>query len=962
MRKLHTGKFGFANNIYNTTYKGEYLLSEYGIKIKNIKAATLYGYNKGLRDRYDFTDAMLNKSLFSNYMQKIGMNIYKGESTRDIICLEFDFGSRSYKDEILRLHKILEKTSLDSKSKILKILDKIEKNKDLYDETSKDAIREDFYQSGVEVEYKTYDKEGNIKAVQNIKYKMLYRTPSKAKIGQVMFINEKFYKKAYDWLTMGIGNLMPLNNAKIVEMSAYAPLTTSTIFDTIHIPVEDILILEDKNSFFETIAKVVEAEEYIKYKKVLDEDKTNSNKENATKFTPEGTPIFRKAYKKMPITEKRCVVKDKITRVKNTIWDGMGLIESELLNDDINGMVLLRNHFFKMCGFRSNIKQFFQDWCEKNGKDYESYIIYDMFGLPHYFKDIKIITTNNSIKWMKFKELMGANELEAYQYWCKRINSDGSYFGIVKTDHESKLGKVQQMSYQMINTLPCNKDDIRKIAKTSIEYVELLKRNSNEFENYLRTNSNKINHFEMLADLYDHNHDFASSKWFRYEKKEIIKSYVNRLRKGKITVNGDNLTICGNPYALLLYSVGEDWENDKTLNHEEGVIQCYTSRFEDGDYLCAIRNPHNSPNNICYLHNVYSAEIEKYFEFSDNIIAVNCIKSDIQDRANGMDEDSDFFFVTNHDTMANYAKICYRDYPTIVNNLKESNITYKNTKMSYADMDNKFSKSRMSIGESSNLAQLAMTYYWTNPKSKDLYDNFVILSVIAQVAIDSCKREYEVDPISEIERIKKMDCMNLTREVTIEEKVKKLKYDLPEFMKYTKEVKHTKNGKELPYEEVKEKKDKIRNRINPILKCPMNWLQEVLTEIQMADNSNTLNTEDFFIKMKGEGNRNQINKIKELVSEYDEVISRFDFDSDEETTWLNMIQKTEEYYNQIRKIKIGNLVTINRIIETALGLEKNNNKKIYVNTTKKYCRKILNCLYRTNKDKFLVNFIEKLNG
>ena len=44
-----------------------------------------------------------------------------------------------------------------------------------------------------------------------------------------MFINSKLYKKAYNWLTMGLGDKMPMDNAKIVEMSAYAPLTTSTI-------------------------------------------------------------------------------------------------------------------------------------------------------------------------------------------------------------------------------------------------------------------------------------------------------------------------------------------------------------------------------------------------------------------------------------------------------------------------------------------------------------------------------------------------------------------------------------------------------------------------------------------------------------------------------------------------------------------------------------------------------------
>ena len=54
-------------------------------------------------------------------------------------------------------------------------------------------------------------------------------------------------------------------------------------------------------------------------------------------------------------------------------------------------------------------------------------------------------------------------------------------------------------------------------------------------------------------------------------------------------------------------------------------------------------------------------------------------------------------------------------------------------------MDNKFSGTQMGIGWSSNLAQLAMTYYWTelakeSPNEfllKEYYDNFVILSVLA---------------------------------------------------------------------------------------------------------------------------------------------------------------------------------------------------------------------------------------
>lgn len=63
---------------------------------------------------------------------------------------------------------------------------------------------------------------------------MLFRTSAKAKLGQVIFINSKLYDIAYDWLTIGLGKKMQYDNAKIVEMSAYAPLTTSTIVEDLY--------------------------------------------------------------------------------------------------------------------------------------------------------------------------------------------------------------------------------------------------------------------------------------------------------------------------------------------------------------------------------------------------------------------------------------------------------------------------------------------------------------------------------------------------------------------------------------------------------------------------------------------------------------------------------------------------------------------------------------------------------
>lgn len=93
----------------------------------------IYDVNLGIRDYFTCKDAMLNNSLFNFFLQKNGMNVYKGETTRDIICLDYDFGSRSYEEERDRLEKLLESAADDdSKERIYATLEKIEQRKDLY--------------------------------------------------------------------------------------------------------------------------------------------------------------------------------------------------------------------------------------------------------------------------------------------------------------------------------------------------------------------------------------------------------------------------------------------------------------------------------------------------------------------------------------------------------------------------------------------------------------------------------------------------------------------------------------------------------------------------------------------------------------------------------------------------------------------------------------------------------------
>ena len=208
---------------------------------------------------------MLHHSLFTRWLRSNGMTTDKrDESTRDIICIDFQFGLRSYKEELAHIKQMRKNAEGDDEKlkRIDEIQASVEEKKHLYKKISKDEIRKIFYENGVPITYNRVDKKTGEIISETIRYKMLYRNPSKAKQGSCMFIREELYDKAYEWITMGIGPRLPEHNAKIVEISAYAPLSSSAIEGVVNIPVEDVLILQDQDSLFRTIADVVETEDY----------------------------------------------------------------------------------------------------------------------------------------------------------------------------------------------------------------------------------------------------------------------------------------------------------------------------------------------------------------------------------------------------------------------------------------------------------------------------------------------------------------------------------------------------------------------------------------------------------------------------------------------------------------------------------------------------------------------------
>ena len=742
---------------------------------------------------------MFTNSLFSDYLKENGLKVWKEESTRDIICLEFNFGTRSYEQEITHLYDIARKARIEYKiakshnnkneiqnkrnkrKKIMELISFAKENQDKYKKISKEEIRQMFYNNGVDVEYISRMKDGTIRKREVIHYKMLYRSTGKAKKGSCMFIRDKLHKKAQNFLYMGIK--LPKKNAMVVEISAYAPLVSSAIVDRIKINPKNILILKDIDRSFITNVVSIETDE-----------------------------------------QKHCYAKHiENYKLKNTLFDGQALIDSSIFPDWGHGYILLRHHFCKMAAFCSNIQKFFKDYF---GDNYYSATVKDMFGNEHYVKDIEVITTDNAMKWIKFDK--------SYDYWCERVYENNCMFGIVKTAHGSKLGEVQKMSYQMVNSL--DENIMSNVVTESVAYVEKLKQDDEFFFEYLKKNSNFSNDFDVLVALCEQNMEFTRSEYFRECKKAIVKAYVLNMKTGKIIQNAENLVVVGSPYAMLLYGATGNEESvdyDDTFEVEKGTIQCYTERFDDGDYLAFFRSPFNSKNNLTYLHNTYSDTIKKYFNFGKYIIAINMIGTDAQDRNNGMDMDSDSGYCTNQADIVEHARKCYLNYPTIVNNIPKDSNKYDNTMDDYAKIDNNLAGSQRDIGESSNIAQIAQTYA-CNFQDQKYIDYVCILSVLAQVAIDSAKRRFDIDLTEEIRRIK--------NDMDIKENM------YPNFWRLI-------------------RPDTRLDKVNIGLHCPMNCLYD-LELSKFRHETTTLPMSYFFKKFELEKNRKTCRRVEDLISAF----------------------------------------------------------------------------------------------
>lgn len=540
-----------------------------------------------------------------------------------------------------------------------------------------------------------YDNGFNVNGIHYVRYK---RSAGSSREGTCLFIDERLYKYMTKWSECGLKSQFD-----IASWESYRALSLSGIKGTIEIPLGGILFVPDYKSTFTDEVVSVEMQ------------------------------------------DGKLTAQTKQTQITNDIWDGESLLDESLFVDGYadKHMILLRNKFFKSCAFKTKL----QKWIKDKGITLDDLKARGFVTLATDISQIVMVTTPNSLKYLKF---VGALNNKNIRKWAENVNST---FGVVKWDKRTKYfgGKLVQSSYQFLNTLGLTEQDANRLLQPSFDYISYVRRDIDFMrfhfdEAYAKESDGEEKQTpDSLAEradvifklLYD-SPFFDQTALYSNFKNDVVSSLKEKLRRGHILLNGTNATLFGNGAELLKYIAGEE----VTSELKNGQICC--ERFENGAKLLCARSPHITMGNLYLVENSTGGEIWDYFDLGENIVCVNAINENIQQRLNGCDYDSDTMLITDDKLLVESAEKHNSLFKVPVCNI----VSGGNASNALAELDHKTSENK--IGEIVNLSQKLNSVIWdklnSGASTEDIlsvYEDVCKLVVLSGLEIDKAKRAYD---------------------------------------------------------------------------------------------------------------------------------------------------------------------------------------------------------------------------
>lgn len=675
-----------------------------------------------------------------------------------------------------------------------------------------------------------------------IKYCRFKRSSGSARVGKCLFIDERLYHDMHMSEQCGL-NVNIGDDLDIAAFEAYISLPTSSIIDTINIRPENILVIDDWESVF--------------YDQAV-----------CTDLGDDGW----------------LVTEEKEMKVSNSIWDGQSLIDVSLMDKySEKGMLLLRNKFFKSCCFNTNIQKFFED----NGITDISQLNGSTIATD--IKDIKLITTPSSIKYYKFGTL---------EKWLENIYP---YYGVVKYDKNTHFfdGKMVQAHYQLLNTLQLSKNEMKDLVQDSLDYISMLNTDVDIMRYHLKF-KNKNNEImdnvmkdknETVYKLLNYDCDFENTKIYYEFKKSLCKAYIKNIKRGHVLVDGTYATLFGNPYEMLLQSIG-NFNGTSTLL--PGTV--HNIRYEYGSELLGSRSPHVTIGNILITKNVACERIDTYFNLTPNIICINSINENILERLSGADFDSDTMLITNNKIMIESAKKNYHIFKVPTRNINPPKTKRKYTPTDLAILDDKTSNNK--IGEIVNLSQELNSLLWDMVEKsgqsveeqyefiKEIYYDVCQLDVLSNIEIDKAKKEYPVDSAKELNRMREKYKSILT--ASDGRKI------MPSFLGFIADIKKYKNIEKKDYQKYKTSMDYLHD-------CVKNKRSSRSKGSEFLKISDIFKPKDF---SDDKVNKRQVARILKLANETHEYIKAISSEVNDDK-YLYIENAKDDLLFEINRMKIS---------------------------------------------------------
>lgn len=538
-----------------------------------------------------------------------------------------------------------------------------------------------------------------------IHYIRFKRSSGSSRVGKCLFIDENLYKPMHKWEMCGL-KFRKEQQIDLAALESYIALSSSSIIDTMEIHPHNILVIDDYESEFQD--RVI----------AVTEDKHG---------WLEAKP-------------------DTVT-VSNSIWDGQSLMDVSLFGEyDRYGFLLLRNRFFKSACFNCNIQQWFQD------QGITSISQLNGFTLANQISDIKLITTPSSIKYCKFGSV---------KEWLEQLEP---MFGIVKHEKPPHFfdGRMVQAHYQLINTLQMDEQEMQEFVQPTLDYITLLKTDPDVVRHHIKypvhatpKASSLLSKNDIVYKMMGVNNRFCETKLYAGFLRDLIRAYVKNARCGHILVRGAYSTMLGNGLEMLQASIG--------AFNGEAVIPTgfiHSKLFDYGKTILGSRSPHVCNGNVWLTTNIANDDIDRYFNLTPEIVYINSIGDNILQRLNGADFDSDSLLLTDNSHLISAARKNYDKFlvPTCFVEAKKIKRYY--TPDELADLDIKTSVNK--IGEIINLSQELNTQLWnmmnngsTYEDIEPLYCDISKLAILSGIEIDKAKKEFVVDSVQELKKMKK---------------------------------------------------------------------------------------------------------------------------------------------------------------------------------------------------------------